>query len=130
MTRQSDRESAAALLSGLSIFQAVFAHPVRDYGGQSPVASISSRGLRAEGATRGGGATLLSTGLAVVVAVRADPGSEAAAETSLDTLVEAAALALVEDDWTLDTSDALPDGAPYRNVDGVIYRVERLLITR
>jgi hypothetical protein len=89
-----------------------------------------SGGLDLEGATRGGGASVVARRLTVAIYVRAEAGSEGAAEDQLDTLVEAAALALADDRWEVGATDAAPDGAPLRNIDGALYRVERFTITR
>lgn len=128
MTRQSDREGAAALLVSLNSYAAVYDAPRRAFDGLSPVASVVSQGMQAQGKTRGGPA--LTNVLAVSLYVRADSGSEAAAEDQLDSLTRAAVLAFVEARWDIGSVDALPDGAPLRNIDGALYRVERIIISR
>jgi hypothetical protein len=73
---------------------------------------------------------VLEGALSATIYVRADSGAEAAAEDTLDALTRAVVLALAGAGFDELRSDALPDGAPLRHVDGVFYRVERVLFSR
>jgi hypothetical protein len=130
MTRATDRAAAVVAITALSSFQAVHSGPRRALGGASPVCVVASRGLTASGAVRGGGPSILEGALSATIYVRADSGTEAAAEDSLDGLVRSVVLALAGAGFGEIRSDALPDGAPLRNVDGVFYRVERVQFSR
>lgn len=128
ITRQQARENAKTALDALARFSAVYKSPRRTFGKASPVAVVSSRSLRIVDLTRDLH-DQEDQGLYVSLYVRADDGQEDAAEDTLDQLIVAAGDALRDAGFAIGESDAAPDGAPLRNIDGVFYRVERFPVT-
>lgn len=127
MNRQAARELAATTLTNLGTYQAVYEGARRKFGGISPVASILSKSLQIvpEAADVFSG----RIGITATIYVRCDEGTEDTTEDQLDTLVEAALTALKNAGFLMQASDSAPENAPLRNVDGVYYRVEQLLLT-
>lgn len=130
MTRTDDRAQAAATLTALGLFQAVYAAPRRSFDGLSPIASVISAGMTPGTATRGRSVGSLDYRLSVAIYVRADSGAEAAAEDLLDRVTQAAVLALAGAGFAVAGADAAPDGTPLRLIDGIPYRAERITISR
>lgn len=131
-TRQQAREAVATLLSGLGTYQLVSEGARRTFSQVSPVAVVLSRGLRPIQLTRDTHDEhdlLLSATIYVRCDQSVDGTTEAAAEDTLDTLVTAAEIALRAAGYLIDgATDAAPDGAPLRDIQGVLYRVERIPI--
>lgn len=125
MNRQQARELAVSTLSGLSTFAAVYEGARRKLGGLSPVATVMSKGLQVIDLTRDLNDEILLR-LSVTIYVSCELGGEDAAEDQLDTLVHAAAVALKNARFLVGESDAAPEGAPLRNIDGRFYRAEVL----
>ena len=124
MDRKTARREAQQALERLLRFEQVYRAPRRSFDGQSPIALVLSQRLEVESVARDEVNT--PAGITVSLYVRCDVGDEDAAEDELDELTREAALALVTAGFTLQPSDAAPEGAPLRNIDGTFYRVERL----
>jgi hypothetical protein len=127
MTRKDDRQAAAAVLTGLGVFQQVYAAPVREFGGQSPVVVVLGATLIGERLTRG--TTWIKSGITVTFYTRNNDGDTDAEDTH-DDLVEQSIAALQAAGFEFITTDAAPDGAPLRNIDEVYYRTERATLRR
>lgn len=129
-----DRADARALveetLDATNNFAAIFQGAPDAFGGQSPVAVISSRSLRLDAVARD--LYEVTSGLTVSIYVRRDKDAEAASATEdrLDVLVHATAVALhLTGQFEVGESNADVAGGNVRNIDGVIYRVERIPLT-
>lgn len=127
MSRQSRREQVATAIAGLG-FTDVYEGVRRTFGGRSPVAVVLSRSYAILDLTVDGH-DQVNIGLSVTIYVRADQGQEDAAEDRLDQLLEGVADALRDAHFIVGESDAAPDGAPLRNIDGVFYRAERIPVS-
>lgn len=127
MNRQQAREAAVAALTALTTYQAVYEGARRRFDGVSPVATVLSKSLQVtpEAAAVFSGRIRLTC----TIYVRCDEGGEDSAEDTLDTLVEAAQRAFINASFLIEGSDAAPEGAPLRNIDGVFYRVEQVVLT-
>lgn len=126
MSRSAARAAAAAALTATGDYQAVLQGAVRNFQKQSPVAVVISRSLSHVREARALGTT--TAGLLISVYVRVEVGDESAAEDQLDDLVETAVAELADAGFEIDQSDATPESAPLRLIDGVAYRVERVPI--
>lgn len=129
MNREQAREAVATVLSGLGTYALVAEGARRRFGGISPVALVLSRGQRWVQLTRSRSNDENVIKLSVTIYVRCEDGAEDTAEDVLDQLAEAAATALNTAGFIVGESDAAPDGAPLRNIDGVFYRVEVMSLT-
>lgn len=129
MSRQSRREEVKTALEGTGRFSGgVYEGARRSFGSRSPVAVILSRSYAIQNLTRSLNDGLLY-GLSVTIYVAADVGYEDAAEDTLDDLVALTADTLRDLGYSIGESDAAPDNAPLRNIDGRFYRAERLPIS-
>lgn len=128
MSRQTQRERAETALIALGRFTDVYQGARRSFGGRSPVAVILSRSYAIQDLTRSQNDGLL-IGLTVTIYVAADAGQEDTAEDQLDQLLVLTADALRDIGFTIGESDAAPDNAPLRNIDGRFYRAERLPVS-
>jgi hypothetical protein len=124
MDRKQARALAKTTLEGTGSYALVVSGPVRKLGGKSPAAAIISKGLDLSFDARD--EWTLSGEVLISIYVRCTIGDEEAAEDQLDNLTTGAALALRDAGFTHMTSDATPESAPLRDLDGVFYRVERL----
>jgi hypothetical protein len=135
MSRQAERERAAAILGSLGggtpVFPTIFEGAVRSLAGSAlPAISLISAGTEVLPGTRGGVAGLAYR-YAASIYVSCEIGTEAAAEDLIDSLSGVAAAALAGTAGFTDiNSDAGAQGAPLRAIDGVVYRVERITFTR
>ena len=135
MDRTAARALAAATLSATGAYTVgadvnVFQGSLDHFEGRSPIAVVTSRALGLEAIARD--LFTVTSGLSVSIYVRKPDGAAGAAdaETALDTLVRAAAIALHETgSFEVGESNAAPDGFPLRLIDQVLYRVERLPLT-
>ncbi len=123
MNRQAARELAATTLSNLSTYALVAEGARRVLNGVSPVAIVLSKGTRIIDLTRDTHNEAVHR-VNVTIYVRCDDGQEDATEDALDTLAEAAAVALRSAGFLVGESDAAPDSAPLRNIDSQLYRCE------
>jgi hypothetical protein len=129
MSRKGKRESIRGAIAGLGTFAAVYKGARRKFGGLSPVATILSRGEESHFETRGAVAPDWQTFRYVLTLFVVVPdGAEDTAEDTLDDLREAIGPALMAIGCVLGESDAEPLGFPLRNIDGVLYRTERVPI--
>jgi hypothetical protein len=127
MSRKGKRDGIRTALVGLGTFAAVYKGARRRFGGLSPVATVLSRGEESHFDTRGATAPDWQTFSYILqLFVRADEGAEEAAEDLLDDVREAIGPALMAIGCVLGESDAEPLGFALRNIDGVLYRVERV----
>lgn len=124
-SRKAQRAAIQTLLQGLAFgSDKVYRAPRRAFSGLSPVAVIASAG---EANTWEAAEILQNTyRYSVTMYVRADAGGEDAAEDTLDDLRDSVGGALRTAGYMVGESDAAPDGAPLRNIDGVLYRAERI----
>jgi hypothetical protein len=129
VSRRSERERVLGIVQGLGLFGAVVDGAVTTLGGQSPVAGVLSGGLTGIGGVRSRLADGYRYRFLVTIYILCQPGSEAATEDTLDTLVEAVAAALIGGGFGDVESDAAAEGAPLRIIDGKLYRAERLAVT-
>jgi len=135
MDRTAARALAASTLAATGAYTVgadvhVYQGGLGDFGGQSPVAVVTSRSLGLEAIARD--LYEVTNGLSVSIYVRKADGATGAAdaEATLDTLVRDAAVALHETGYFLvGESSAAPDGFPLRLIDTVLYRVERIPLT-
>ena len=136
MNRSDARAAAAAALIATGSYTVggvdqVYQGATDAFGGRSPTAVILSTSLRLDLVARE--LYTIESGLSVSIYVRqadSTAASAAAAESLLDDLIAEAALALhATGNFEVGQSDAAPEGAPRRSIDGVIYRVERLPLT-
>jgi len=127
LNRQQARELAASTLSSLATYALVAEGARRKLGGVSPVAIVLSKGTQIVQLTRDTHNEAVHR-LSVTVYVRCDEGGEDAAEDNLDTLAEAAAVALKNAGFLVGESDASPEGSPLRLIDGAYYRAEVLVV--
>lgn len=125
-TRQSWRELAKTTIEALGVV--TYEGARRRFDGRSPVCVVLSKGMQLIDLTRSG-EDQFNNSITATFYVRADEDAEDAAEDSLDTLMRSAIVALKNAGFTAGESDAAPDGAPLRNIDGVFYRTERLSLT-
>lgn len=124
MDRMAARALAAQTLEETTLFQAVYPSRRRTFSGQSPIAVVSSAGFD-EAQTRSG---VAPSRLSVSLYLLAPDGSEDATEDQLDALVAVSIAALRRATFSVGASDAAPSGAPLRNIEGKIYRVEQLTL--
>jgi hypothetical protein len=130
MSRKGKRESIRVALAALGTFAAVYKGARRKFGGLSPVATILSRGEESHFDTRGATAPDWQTFRYVLTIFVAVPdGAEDTAEDTLDDLRESIGPALMATGCVLGESDAEPLGFALRNIDGVLYRVERIPVS-
>ena len=128
MNRKAARALAKTTLTGLGTFQAVLQGAPDSFGGQSPVAVVTSRALELEQVTRR--QYTVTNGLTISIYVIRAAADGEATEDTLDDLVEAAAVALHNTgSFEVGQSDAGTAGAPNRLIDGKIYRLERIPLT-
>lgn len=129
LSRKDGRALAKQTLEGLNLFDHVFVGAPDSFGGKRTVALIYSSGSALNHITREMYEAV--GGFVVAIFVPRDTGKESEAEDTLDELATAAMLALVViDDFLVGQSDANPLAAARNtNIDGVIYRVERIPVT-
>lgn len=129
MNRKAARELARTTVLSSGTYALVTEGPRRTFGGVSPVACVLSKSLNHVPLTRDNAHDQADLGLSVSIYVLCEAGGEDAAEDQLDTLVEAAFIALKNAGFLVGESDASPDGAPLRDILGKFYRIERIPIT-
>lgn len=108
----------------------VYQGALEHFDGRTPIAVITSRTMALDEEARA--LYTIRNGLYVSIYVRKPDSTDGAsdAEDTLDTLVEAATIALYETRlFEVGESSSAPDGYPLREIDGVLYRVERLQLT-
>lgn len=132
MDRTAARALAASTLIATTSYTVgavnhVFQGALEVFDGRTPVAVITSRSMRMEVVARE--VDTIHNGLSVSIYVRKPDGEAgaAAAETQLDTLVRQAIIAFeATGAFEHQETNAAPDGYPLRDIDGVLYRVERI----
>lgn len=128
MNRKAARTLAKTTLTALGSFQAVLHGAPDSFGGQSPVALITSRSLELTEIARD--LYTVTNGITVSIYVVRAAASGEATEDTLDDLVAAAAAALHSTGvFVVGQSDAGTAGTPSRLIDGKIYRLERIPLT-
>lgn len=132
MSRKAKRaaiQTALIALAGLPDDQ-VYRAPRRTFQGRSPIAIVLSASQLDHFETRGASSPDWYTrGYSVTLYVRCDNGTEDTAEDLLDDLRDAAGVALRGIGCDVGESSAEPSGAPLREIDNILYRVERIPLT-
>lgn len=123
--RQDRRDRIKEILEDSGNWQAVYDHQPATFSQQSPVATVHSGPVRTVEEAFGG-RKLLQLGVVVTNFVKRDDA--AAAEDTLDTLLEAVVQLMADnqndDLWEyVEVDDTQPD---YLTIDGVAYRVETI----
>lgn len=126
MSRRTIRENIVSLLSSSGNFDQVKDGAARTFDARSPVVVVLSRGTEMRDLTRGRRGGQLTYRYSATLYIRCDSGQEADAEDALDAL-SAATIVLIRDaGYGVPGTDAAPDSAPLRIIDGTLYRAERI----
>ena len=131
MSRQSERERAGTIITNLGQFGTVVQGAMRTLSDRPlPVLSLISAGSEAMPGTRGGVAGWRHF-YAATIYVACEIGSEGSAEATLDGLSGSVVASLAGTaGYTALATDAGATGAPLRDIDGRIYRSERITFER
>jgi hypothetical protein len=128
MDRKAARALAVATIQALAMFDLVDSGPPDSFAGKAVVALITSRSLELAAVARK--LYTVTNQITVSIYVQRAPGAGAAAEDMLDDLALSVATALHDTGLFFpEQSDAGAAGAPSREIDGKIYRVERIPFT-
>lgn len=131
MTRKAKRAAIQTAIINLAGFpdDQVYRSPRRKFQGKSPIAIVLSTSEINHFETRGATVPDWQTyGYAVTLYIRMDEGTEDTTEDLLDDLRDAVGAALRGIGCDIGESSA-PDGAPLRDIDSILYRVERIPVT-
>jgi hypothetical protein len=128
MDRKAARAAAKSAITTLGTFGLVKSGAPDSFGGKPIVALITSRSLLLTPIARS--LYEVTNQITVSIYVQRAAGAEAATEDLLDDLALSVVTALHNTGQFLaEQSDAGASGAPNRNIDGKVYRVERIPFT-
>jgi hypothetical protein len=129
MSRKTVREAVVSALTASARFQQVYDGPARSVGGQSPVAIVLSLGTETQDLTRGERGGWRQHTISVGIYIGCASGQEADAEDALDEIVQATITDLHAAGYGVPGTDAGSDLKPLYDIDGALYRGERIRAT-
>ena len=125
MDRKAARQLARSVIEATDGYALICDGPPDKFAKKSPVCVITSKSIGVTFDARD--EWTIESAILVSIYVQRVSGKEDAAEDQLDDLVRQAVLALLATgEFSIDRSDAFAENAPLRDIDGVLYRVERI----